>query len=96
LSRKVHAAAHDSDLEVIAGCVRHRDARHEPDLFPDSSRPNLEDKGQRKECGCIVSRDIGMSHTCQHLCTYCYANASCEVVQSNRLKHREGSDAIIS
>jgi hypothetical protein len=37
-----------------------------------------------------------MYDTCQHLCTYGCANASCKVVQSNRLKHPEGSDVIIS
>lgn len=51
----------------------------EPEIICD----NLKDKGQRKECGCIVSKDIGQYNTCGHLCVYCYANYSEKVVRKN-------------
>ncbi len=34
----------------------------------------LKDPGQRRACGCVVSKDIGQYATCPHLCAYCYAN----------------------
>lgn len=50
---------------------------------PEIIRDNLKDKGQRKECGCAVSKDIGKYNTCGHLCVYCYANYSKNAVLKN-------------
>jgi len=62
-------------------------------IYPSPRQPTLglghprptphKDPGQRQPCGCIVSKDIGCYHTCGHLCRYCYANASADVVQRN-------------
>lgn len=50
---------------------------------PENIKNELKDNGQRQACGCIVSKDIGQYNTCMHLCKYCYANFSEEIVRKN-------------
>ena len=45
------------------------------------------DSGQRELCGCMAAKDVGEYNTCPHLCEYCYANTSKEVVLNNWRRH---------
>lgn len=74
----------------------------QPDIFNQQGSVkktiNNKDKGQRKLCGCIISKDIGRYNTCPHLCEYCYANSSKEIALKNwrRYKGNTNCEMIIS
>lgn len=74
--------SHDKELMEFLGIEI-----KEADLFSDGQvtkiKKALKDKGQREDCGCIMSKDIGAYNTCPHECNYCYANTSKEVARKN-------------
>lgn len=49
-------------------------------------------RGNRKECGCFASRDIGEYDTCPHGCVYCYAVRNHELAQRRFKLHKPDSE----
>jgi len=53
------------------------------------------DSSQRKRCGCVVSRDIGMYDSCVFGCPYCYATQSFERAGENHKEHDPQSPSLL-
>ena len=53
------------------------------------------DPGQRSDCGCMVSKDIGMYDSCLYECQYCYATNSFERAKDNFRRHDPSSPSLL-
>jgi hypothetical protein len=45
------------------------------------------DPSQRRACGCVLSKDIGMYDSCLFGCVYCYATKSIDKARENQRRH---------
>jgi hypothetical protein len=53
------------------------------------------DPGQRKACGCVISKDIGIYDSCLFECQYCYATGNFGRAQDNYKQHNPQSPSLI-
>lgn len=53
------------------------------------------DPNQRVECGCVISKDIGMYDSCLFGCQYCYATSSFERAKINHGQHDPNSPSLL-
>lgn len=72
---------------IMPGCYEARcvDADRLADVIGSRIKACL--KGNRKECGCFESRDIGEYDTCPHGCVYCYAVQNQTLAKTRHKQH---------
>ena len=106
LMRRLAALADANGMEIVS-CAEEIDLKQhgiEPGRCVDDRLladafgihvPGAKDPAQRKACGCVVSRDIGMYESCLAGCRYCYATKSFEQTKANFDSHDPRSPSLL-
>lgn len=92
---KIHGCCEEDFLKEygvdITGCMSKEIVERAIDnklIVPITNR-------KRAGCNCLLGNDIGEYNTCMHLCKYCYANFSKDLVLENIKKHNPNSPFLI-
>ena len=100
------SAARESGM-ALSSCAQERDLRAYG-VFPGKciddgligevfglEVSHAKDPSQRRACGCVKSKDIGMYDTCLYGCAYCYATTSFDRAKENYRKHDPEATSLI-
>ena len=55
----------------------------------------MKDRGQRENCGCVLSKDIGYYDSCPAGCIYCYANSTALKIANNVARHDPTAECLV-
>ncbi|MBA7689955.1 hypothetical protein ES703_98474 [subsurface metagenome] len=92
---EIVTCAEEPDLQIYGirpgKCV---DDKHIQRIF-GLDGTHKKDPSQRKSCGCVVSKDIGIYDSCLFGCVYCYATSSFERAKVNHGQHEPISPSLI-
>jgi hypothetical protein len=106
LMRDLVASARENEMEVVS-CAEELDLQPfgvrpgkciDDDVISEVFGLEVihqKDPGQRKACGCVVSKDIGMYAACLFGCRYCYATGSFERARFNYQNHDPDSPSLL-
>lgn len=85
----IRPCAEGNDLEMYgadcSGCMTVK--TYETALHARLDVPKQNKNQRNGQCACLLGTDIGAYDTCGHLCKYCYANTSSELVKENMKRH---------